>query len=726
MPSTWIVPAENRDAEENDSTKTVYDGYTIIKAGNYLGTLYRCAIMFQAYIGQGTSIESAILNLHLWVAGASTTTKIYGEAIDDAQAIVVASGNISNRTKTSAHVIFAPGSTGGWVQADVTPILQEIIDRDGFASGNHVCLMIEDNGNPSGQNLQIHSCEKDPVGGENLRPYITVSPSLAGGELAPGFVQALRADSEWEILVSIDGIGAFGTTHRTGWMFPWFGEYRPILRSVSSILHKLQLTYGKTNLAKINVELIDRAEWGEFVSSAYLKNRRVEVMIGPKGGNAASFHTYFTGLVTDFSIGDEILSIEVQDDLCVAKEKIPEQNATKTQTLVLQDTNPIDIKTALLSTHGEVPEDRLNLAEIENVRDTWYQGWRFDRVLTSPKTIKDLITEIDEETMSVTFSDGDLVTMSAFAPPRPGETLAEIGERIQRRSLEIRGGMQDYLINNCIVLYDYDESGGDDEENYDSVVIVSDLDSQSPDEWDEIATKEIRSKWIRSYTIEQPSNVTGVVIYCSNRKNGIGDGTLRYYSSTSELSWEAPNDSEGARVVIDQNGKYQLFSGKETRYLRVVVTTASLPGSNKTDTLTLTALPGLIMATSLASHHVARYRDAQAELLFDLDLRDAVHADRFLRVSDVVSMTSDRIVTRGRPRWSEERIFLTSTRPDFGRKRFRIEAVQTSFKRRYAWIGPPTMTSDYDSATDAQKQYAFIADNDDCLGAANDPAYYIW
>ena len=137
----------------------------------------------------------------------------------------------------------------------------------------------------------------------------------------------------------------------------------PILRADATLVHKLQAAFNKSNLATITIELIDRERWGDMVAHEYLKNRRINLKIGPGGGGSSDFATIFTGLVVDFGIKNEILSIEAQDDLYVAKEKVPEENDTKTQSLAFQNQNAIDIKAGLLSTYGEVPAARLNTTE---------------------------------------------------------------------------------------------------------------------------------------------------------------------------------------------------------------------------------------------------------------------------------------------------------------------------------------------------------------------------
>jgi hypothetical protein len=322
--------------------------------------------------------------------------------------------------------------------------------------------------------------------------------------------------------------------------------------------------------------------------------------------------------------------------------------------------------------------------------------------------------------------DSDKITMGVFAPPAPGSSPLSISDEWVRKTLKTKGAMVDNFFNQCVVYWDYDESGGDDEDNFDQVVIVNDATSQAASNWGEIARKEIKSKWIRSRTIGQPSNITGCVVYHVNLKNDSGNGTLAYNSTNETLTWTSPGDTAGAAVTVDRDGKFQLFSGTTTKYIRVVVTQASLPGSDQNDTLAITLLSGSNYATALATHWVVRYANPQAEIMFQLPIAEAIHEGNLLRVSDIVEITSDQIITKGEPGWTSQSIFLLSTDPDFKKRSMTVSGLHTSFDRRYGFISPSGHTDDYDAADSDEREYAFVSDGNDQVGTANDPGYYIW
>jgi hypothetical protein len=540
--------------------------------------------------------------------------------------------------------------------------------------------------------------------------------------LPPNFIKVLSdASIELEIVVELELDGGTITISETS------VHGLPILKSVSSLLHKLQPAYGKSNIGKHTVKLIDEDEWGPIVADNYIKNRRFNAKVGPRGAADASFYTYFTGLIVNFDVKNGVLVLDVQDDLYIAKEKVPEENDTNTQTLAYQNQNPIAIKTNLIETQGGVPSARIDSDAFDFEEANNFPGWYFDRVLTRPTAIKTLINELDEQTLNMVFADGDKITTKTFGPPPPGTDLLELEDGHIRGSLAYDGAMDEHFVNRCVVYYDYDESGSEGEENYDNLAVAVDAESQDSDHWDEVATKTIKSKWIRSYTIAQPTNITGVVIYHCNPQNGAGTGALAYNSANDTLTWTAPGDSAGSAVDIGKDGRFQIFSNDTTKYVRVVVTYASLPGGNQSDNLSITVLPGAQLAGLLASHWVARYADPQAEINFNLDMSAAVFLDKFIRVSDIIKITSGRIFTKRRAGWDQERIMLSSVKPDFEKKRFKVEGIQTSFKKRYGFISPSAHTDDYDDADENAREYAFVgttADNE--VGTDAEDGYYIW
>jgi len=76
---------------------------------------------------------------------------ITGQDIDDAPNFSTASGNISSRTVTGASVSWSPAA---WIQGDssfdqrtanIDSIIQEIVNRPGWSSGNGLVVIMTSN-----------------------------------------------------------------------------------------------------------------------------------------------------------------------------------------------------------------------------------------------------------------------------------------------------------------------------------------------------------------------------------------------------------------------------------------------------------------------------------------------------------------------------------------------------------------------------------------------------
>ena len=83
----------------------------------------------------------------------ATNLVIRGLAADNAATFVATAGNISARARTSASINWAPAAwptigqtTGAQRTPDLTPIVQEIVNRSGWASGNALAVVITGTG----------------------------------------------------------------------------------------------------------------------------------------------------------------------------------------------------------------------------------------------------------------------------------------------------------------------------------------------------------------------------------------------------------------------------------------------------------------------------------------------------------------------------------------------------------------------------------------------------
>ncbi|GMQ95000.1 MAG: hypothetical protein BMS9Abin13_110 [Patescibacteria group bacterium] len=106
-------------------------------------------------VPQGAIITNAYVQFTVDELDSGTTNlTIYGEDIDVAPTFTTTAGNITNRTKTSASVAW--NSVPAWTTVgdagtdqrtpDITSIIQEIVNRVGWASGNSLVVIIDGTG----------------------------------------------------------------------------------------------------------------------------------------------------------------------------------------------------------------------------------------------------------------------------------------------------------------------------------------------------------------------------------------------------------------------------------------------------------------------------------------------------------------------------------------------------------------------------------------------------
>ncbi|MFC1600669.1 6-bladed beta-propeller, partial [Patescibacteria group bacterium] len=106
-------------------------------------------------IPQGATIQSAYIQFSVDETTSETTNlTIHGEDSDSPNTFSSSDNNISNRTKTSSSVSWNPSSwttrwdDGGPDQqtSDIRSVVQEIVDRPGWSSGNSLVIMISGTG----------------------------------------------------------------------------------------------------------------------------------------------------------------------------------------------------------------------------------------------------------------------------------------------------------------------------------------------------------------------------------------------------------------------------------------------------------------------------------------------------------------------------------------------------------------------------------------------------
>ena len=149
-------------------------------------------------IPKGSNITKAYIKFKIDEADSGTSNIIFrGEDSDSAAIFTSATSNISNRPKTSASVSWSPtdwSSIGSTVNSvDISPLIQEIISRSGWQTGNSIVVTATGTGTRTAE-----SFDGDETGGavlvvefdSNSPPTTTPSPAPI---IIPPTTTALKA-----------------------------------------------------------------------------------------------------------------------------------------------------------------------------------------------------------------------------------------------------------------------------------------------------------------------------------------------------------------------------------------------------------------------------------------------------------------------------------------------------------------------------------------------------
>jgi hypothetical protein len=142
------------DCEETKSTGAISRLSADLDLCSDGGTFVIVGLRFLAVgIPQGRTIQSAYVQ---FVANAASpndtpTITIAGQATDSAASISTTAFDLSSRTKTTATVAWSPAQ---WVNIgdagtaqktpDISPIIQEIVNRPGFTASSNILLLFYD------------------------------------------------------------------------------------------------------------------------------------------------------------------------------------------------------------------------------------------------------------------------------------------------------------------------------------------------------------------------------------------------------------------------------------------------------------------------------------------------------------------------------------------------------------------------------------------------------
>jgi hypothetical protein len=181
------------DAEERTSGGTVTLGSGDLNLGQDGARAQHVGMRFAGVtIPRGATITDASVQFQVDEAStAPANLAIAGQAADSAPAFTTATGNVSSRTRTAAAVSWAPAAwpTAGARGADqrtpnLAAVLQEIVSRPGWDSGNALALIVTGTGERTAESVD-GGAPRAPVlhiayttGGS---PPANVAPTVSAG-----------------------------------------------------------------------------------------------------------------------------------------------------------------------------------------------------------------------------------------------------------------------------------------------------------------------------------------------------------------------------------------------------------------------------------------------------------------------------------------------------------------------------------------------------------------
>lgn len=150
--SSYKVVASADDAEEETSSGNTYIGSPVLELGEKDTGAQSVGVRFQQLaIPQGATVNSARLEFTAALNATGTADlTIQGHASDSSPAFAEGAGtrNVSSRAKAIASKSWTPAAllTGEVYKPDVTAVVQAIVNRSGWSSGNAMAFMISGTG----------------------------------------------------------------------------------------------------------------------------------------------------------------------------------------------------------------------------------------------------------------------------------------------------------------------------------------------------------------------------------------------------------------------------------------------------------------------------------------------------------------------------------------------------------------------------------------------------
>jgi hypothetical protein len=161
---------------------------------HYFGGSYSAGFRFpNATVAQGATIASAYLWLMRRSASGTLAGTIYGEDADNNNTFSNLT-DFDGRTRTTANTNLNTYtySHGTWFYWDVTTIVQEIVDRGSFSSGNAITILID---NAAGGHWWVYSVDHFPQYAPTLKINVGSQVSYDAGVAVDGITGPSQGDT---------------------------------------------------------------------------------------------------------------------------------------------------------------------------------------------------------------------------------------------------------------------------------------------------------------------------------------------------------------------------------------------------------------------------------------------------------------------------------------------------------------------------------------------------
>lgn len=172
------INSSSDDGYEADDTTWVDNDY--VKYGQWNSVVYDGGLRWTSVsiIKKGI-IASAILSYYSTTYGIDDIKGQIKGIAEDSPAIWTQETKPSTRDKTTANINGNSANwskAGSWYSIDIAPIIQELVNRAGWVSGNSLAIVMEDNGS-SQQMHSIFSHDFNPNYAAKLDITYTIPPT---------------------------------------------------------------------------------------------------------------------------------------------------------------------------------------------------------------------------------------------------------------------------------------------------------------------------------------------------------------------------------------------------------------------------------------------------------------------------------------------------------------------------------------------------------------------